>query len=56
MQLYWHIGHEILSLQDQQRWGAKAVARLAQDLRREFPNLTGLSPRNLQYIRAFARG
>lgn len=55
VQLYWHIGHEILSRQDQQGWGTKVVARLAQDLRREFPSLTGLSPRNLQYMRAFAK-
>lgn len=55
VQLYWHIGQEILSRQDQQGWGTKVVARLAQDLRREFPSLTGLSPRNLQYMRAFAK-
>jgi len=55
VQLYWHIGHEILSRQDQQGWGTKVVARLAQDLRREFPSLAGLSPRNLQYMRAFAK-
>lgn len=55
IQLYWQIGYEILSRQDQQGWGTKVVARLAQDLRREFPSLTGLSPRNLQYMRAFAK-
>ncbi|RZK36440.1 MAG: DUF1016 family protein, partial [Hymenobacter sp.] len=32
VQLYWHIGHEILSRQDQQGWGTKVVAQLAQDL------------------------
>ncbi|WP_195809376.1 PDDEXK nuclease domain-containing protein [Hymenobacter polaris] len=55
IQLYWQIGQEILSRQDQQGWGTKVVARLAQDLRREFPSLAGLSSRNLQYMRAFAK-
>lgn len=53
--LYWQLGHEILGQQDAQGWGAKVIDRLAQDLRREFPELTGLSPRNLKYMRAFAK-
>jgi len=35
--------------------GAKVINRLAADLRREFPDMTGLSLRNLRYMRAFAR-
>ena len=30
------------------------IDRLAQDLRREFPDLKGFSARNLKYMRAFA--
>jgi len=30
------------------------IDRLATDLRRDFPEMTGLSPRNLKYMRAFA--
>jgi hypothetical protein len=30
------------------------IKRLANDLRREFPDMKGLSPTNLQYMRAFA--
>jgi predicted nuclease of restriction endonuclease-like (RecB) superfamily len=30
------------------------IDRLAADLRRDFPEMTGLSPRNLKYMRAFA--
>jgi predicted nuclease of restriction endonuclease-like (RecB) superfamily len=30
------------------------IDRLAADLRRDFPEMTGLSPRNLEYMRAFA--
>lgn len=52
--LYWSIGREILSKQQAQGWGAKVIDSLAGDLRRSFPDLHGLSPRNLKYMRAFA--
>lgn len=45
--LYWHIGREILQRQEQKGWGAKVIERLAQDLRREFPEMKGLSRANL---------
>ena len=51
--LYWQIGSEILTRQ-QEGWGAKIVDRLAGDLRRDFPEMTGLSARNLKYMRMFA--
>jgi predicted nuclease of restriction endonuclease-like (RecB) superfamily len=53
--LYWQIGQEILKREDQQGWGARVVDRLAADLRREMPEMTGFSPRNLRYMRDFAR-
>ena len=52
--LYWQLGHDILSRQAQQGWGAKVIDRLAQDLRAAFPDMKGFSPRNLKYMRAFA--
>lgn len=52
--LYWQIGREILVRQGQEGWGAKVVSRLAKDLKQEFPEMTGFSPRNLKYMRAFA--
>lgn len=52
--LYWHIGQAILERQAQAGWGAKVVQRLSHDLGREFPDLKGLSPRNLQYMAQFA--
>ena len=52
--LYWQIGRDILTRQEQEGWGAKVIDRLAADLRRAFPDMTGLSPRNLKYMRAFA--
>jgi predicted nuclease of restriction endonuclease-like (RecB) superfamily len=52
--LYWEIGRDILARQAQEGWGAKIIDRLADDLRRDFPEMTGLSARNLKYMRAFA--
>lgn len=52
--LYWQIGQDILARQNNGGWGAKTIDRLAADLRRNFPEMTGLSPRNLKYMRAFA--
>ena len=52
--LYWRIGRDILERQSRQGWGAKVVARLAADLRSEFPQMRGLSRANLLYMRAFA--
>ncbi|TGE15970.1 PDDEXK nuclease domain-containing protein [Hymenobacter elongatus] len=54
VQLYWRIGRSILQQEQQQGWGAKVVARLATDLRTEFPAITGFSARNLRYMKAFA--
>ena len=52
--LYWQIGREILTRQQTEGWGTKVVDRLAQDLKLEFPEMTGFSPRNLKYMRSFA--
>lgn len=52
--LYWGIGKEILARQQEEGWGTKVIDQLAFDLRRSFPEMKGLSPRNLKYMRAFA--
>lgn len=53
--LYWSIGRSILQQQEQHGWGARVIDRLAADLRREFPAMSGFSPRNLKYMRRFAQ-
>ena len=52
--LYWHIGREILTQQQERGWGAKVVEQLAHDLTRAFPEMKGFSRRNLNYMRANA--
>ena len=51
---YWEMGRVILSRQHSEGWGAKVIDRLSIDLRTAFPDMQGLSPRNLKYMRAFA--
>ena len=54
IELYWSIGHEILTQQETQGWGSGVITRLATDLRAEFPQMKGLSRSNLFYMRGFA--
>jgi len=51
--LYWEIGRSIQERQQGEGWGAKVIDRLADDLRREFPEMRGFSGRNLKYMKAF---
>jgi predicted nuclease of restriction endonuclease-like (RecB) superfamily len=51
---YWEIGNAISEQEYQAGWGKKIVERLAADLKTEFPDMKGLSPRNLRYMREFA--
>lgn len=51
---YWPIAREILERQEREGWGTKVIDRLSADLKRRFPEATGLSLRNLKYMRAFA--
>lgn len=54
LQLYWNIGNVILEQQKISGWGAKVIDRLSTDLQREFPEMKGISERNLKYMRQFA--
>ncbi|MFJ6537692.1 YhcG family protein [Paenarthrobacter sp. NPDC091711] len=54
IELYWSIGKTVMERQQVERWGSGVMGRLAEDLRAEFPEMKGLSRRNLFYMRAFA--
>lgn len=54
IQLYWDLGRTILDRQAREGWGAKVVDRLSADLREAFPDMSGLSSRNLLFMRGFA--
>ncbi len=52
--LYRDIGRIILERHSSQGCGAKIIDRIASDLRNEFPDIKGFSPRNFKYMRKFA--
>ncbi len=52
--LYWDIGSAILERQKKEGWGTKVIDRMSFDLKSEFPDMSGFSPRNLKYMRLFA--
>jgi predicted nuclease of restriction endonuclease-like (RecB) superfamily len=54
IELYWSIGQAVRIQQEQQGWGSKVIKRLSEDLRKEFPDMKGLSARNIQYMTTFA--
>jgi predicted nuclease of restriction endonuclease-like (RecB) superfamily len=54
IELYWSIGQSVRSEQAKQGWGSRVIKRLSEDLRQEFPDMKGLSPRNIQYMTTFA--
>ncbi len=51
--LYWHIGRTLVERQQTEKWGSKAIDRLATDLQQEFPGETGFSRQNVYRMRAF---
>ena len=52
--MYWKIGKAIIEKQNQEGWGSKVIDRMSYDLKEEFPDIKGFSPRNLKYMRKFA--
>lgn len=52
--LYWNIGRSILDNQAREGWGSRFIDRLADDIKMDFPTITGFSVRNLKYMRKFA--
>jgi len=51
---YWEIGRTLLEQKEKAGWGKKIIEKLANDLKAQFPNMKGLSVRNLAYMQAFA--
>ena len=53
--LYWKIGNQILLKQKEEGWGTRVIENISKDLRTEFPEMKGLSARNLVYMQTFAK-
>lgn len=54
IQLYHQLGTEIRERQAREGWGSRVIERLASDLAAAFPDMKGLSSRNLKYMKVFA--
>lgn len=50
--MYYNIG---LKLIENNKWGSSFIDTLAKDLKMEFPNIKGMSARNLRYMQKFAK-
>jgi predicted nuclease of restriction endonuclease-like (RecB) superfamily len=55
IELYWSLGKDIIARQAIQGWGTGVIRQLAADLAVSFPDMKGLSYRNLQYMTAMVR-
>ena len=53
--LYWRIGKKILEMQKKEGWGAKVIDQISADLRKDFPEIRGLSTQNLKYMKRLAQ-
>jgi predicted nuclease of restriction endonuclease-like (RecB) superfamily len=51
IEFYWDLGQMIV--EKQTAWGTKFIEQLSKDLQAEFPDMKGLSTRNLKYCRSF---
>ena len=49
----WLLGHDIEEMRVEDRWGEGVIAQLSKDLKKEMPQVEGLSVTNLRYCRRF---
>ncbi len=51
--LYWNLGRALVERQEAAGWGARVIERLADDLQKAFPGVSGFSRSNVYRMRAF---
>lgn len=51
LEFYWGLGHDILALHAEAKWGSAFFECLSLDLKAEFPGQTGFSVTNLKYAK-----
>jgi predicted nuclease of restriction endonuclease-like (RecB) superfamily len=52
---YYELGAQIADREARTQWGSGFIEAFSKDLRQTFPEIGGLSPKNLRYCRAFFR-
>lgn len=53
LRLYWDMGRDIAEKRLDAGYGSGFFDRLSRDLKAEFPDMEGFSPRNLRYVKGF---
>ena len=51
IEFYWNLGHDIVDMKAESKWGTGVIEQLSLDMREEFPDVRGFSSRNLRSIR-----
>ena len=49
----WLLGRDIVEMKVEERWGEGVIEQLSKDLKKEMPQVEGLSVTNLRYCRRF---
>lgn len=55
LELYWHIGEDIVNRQKHSKWGEGLLRQMSIDLKKTFPDMTGFSETNLKTMRLWYR-
>ncbi|VGO18536.1 DUF1016 N-terminal domain-containing protein [Pontiella sulfatireligans] len=55
IRLYHDLGAQIVERELTAKWGSAFIDSFSRDLKKAFPDMTGFSPQNLRYCRAFYR-
>lgn len=53
LRFYWELGHDIVAMQTENKYGSKFFETLSRDLKAAIPEAKGFSSRNLQAIKKF---
>ena len=51
LEFYWSLGHDIVAIKAESKWGTGVLQQLSADLQQIFPNEKGFSYRNIRYIK-----
>ncbi len=55
LELYWHIGADIVNRQKYSKWGEGLLRQMSMDLKKTFPDMSGFSETNLKTMRLWYR-
>ncbi len=55
LELYWHIGEDIVNRQKHSKWGEGLLQQMSIDLKKTFPDMSGFSETNLKTMRLWYR-